>query len=923
MRKSNGHHRDTERNPGRHPLGRAAWLAALFAVATVLAACPSIPPPTKGQPWAYGQSGNQAGQSATSTTDLQFLCVSGSGKQVSNLLFDTAYPPGASDKWGYHATLPVPPSHGDPVGTHVVAIPEASPTLQNEMCTYDNNSCPFTGPLGLSAFWVDIFGNVWNSDQQGGNWGPVQFVGGNFQGTGDPSKPPSALRSPVGLAALQLDSTTQVAFWVAVDQSIWMNTRGTSGWGTPKQMAHPLSALGPIDALAESAQQVDVVWISARGEVFYASWDGNPADAFQENLVAYGASNNSGISEVLGGFETGTLNVFFVTTDGRLEQAVHYQDEISPFWGGFFDVAPQSPLDGSPGGPLGQPALDTGVAAVTTSTANLFGYPPHKPQGRIYVSWVDPSGVPWTACNDALGSCDGERTGTWSLNSQITGLYPASPNPLVMASSAPDRVDLMTVDMAGIVWDYSQTTSDAGNWIPLSLTEVPATCDVCGNAQQWTCNGACNPGTATQTPQCGEGNGTGGCNPFGGDGVCYACGDQCPSSSCTDDGTYLSENCPYSGGCCVCDSSIHAAPFTPDAFSLHIGHFLNPTSITGVDDELSINLPSLLTTTLNISAPPPFNIADQISKRLPSNVIAIVDTLEIPGDYVSPENPGTPWTWALDCNGLSITTTLSASITFIATEADIPCPGAVTITNAPLTMVLPIQDPSGSSPPQPLPGVFANAGAGLQLAYQQNTALSVCLLGQIFGPGNNEGPVEITGQVQEGIATALQKQLNDLLGSSPHALTQLVNFAANKGLLPGLAPADSSGYPTPQRHSWSCQAAPSCQPEIPINATTWPDANDVLVYCNDVCADNTPYAPFGGLPAGSPCFFPTQCASDICSSTTDTGSPPFVCTNVVCTPPCEVAGTDGNCHNSNDSGCNVALRSLSGVRPSIGRRVHR
>ncbi len=342
-----------------------------------------------------------------------------------------------------------------------------------------------------------------------------------------------------------------------------------------------------------------------------------------------------------------------------------------------------------------------------------------------------------------------------------------------------------------------------------------------------------------------------------------------------------------------------------------------------MNNEISITLPSLLTTALNISAPPPFDISDQISKQLPSSVTATVDSLEIPGDYVSPQNPGTPWTWALDCNGLSITTTLSASISFTVTVAGIHCPGGVTVTNAPLTMVLPIQDPSGSSPPQPLPGVFANAGAGLQMTYQQNTSVSDCLLGQIIGPGVNEGPVEITGQVQDGIATALVKQLDGLLGSSPQALTQLVNFAANKGLLPGLAPADSSGNPTPQRHSWSCQAAPSCQPEIPINSSSWPDADDVLVYCNDVCADNTPYAPFAGLPAGSPCFFSTQCASGICSSTTDTGSPPFVCTNVVCTPPCEVAGSDGDCHDSDDSGCNVALRALPGVRRSTGARVHR
>jgi hypothetical protein len=203
-------------------------------------------------------------------------------------------------------------------------------------------------------------------------------------------------------------------------------------------------------------------------------------------------------------------------------------------------------------------------------------------------------------------------------------------------------------------------------------------------------------------------------------------------------------------------------------------------------------------------------------------------------------------------------------------------------------------------------GAFANAGASVQLVYNQNTTISQCLFGALFGgPLANESADQITAEVQDKIGGALTDQLNRILRANPNALSNMATAAVNAGFLTrsGLAKADPTG-PTPALLSWSCQAAPGCVPALP--ASTSGPAGSLLVYCTDVCAGNTPPGPFTGLGPGALCFNNGQCASGTCSSTTDTGSPPFVCTDVACVPPCEIAGSDGFCHNSGDSGCTLA-----------------
>jgi hypothetical protein len=123
-----------------------------------------------------------------------------------------------------------------------------------------------------------------------------------------------------------------------------------------------------------------------------------------------------------------------------------------------------------------------------------------------------------------------------------------------------------------------------------------------------------------------------------------------------------------------------------------------------------------------------------------------------------------------------------------------------------------------------------------------------------------------------------------------------------QGLTPtGLQPNATTGItsPTATQFAWNCQAYPGC-----VSGTA--PADGLLVFCTKSCFQ-VPSAPSPGLGLGSFCFANGQCGSGNCSSTTDTGSPPFVCTDVPCgPPPCSIAGQDGHCHNSGDQGCNPA-----------------
>src|ERR1019366_2853541 len=389
--------------------------------------------------------------------------------------------------------------------------------------------------------WVDYYGTVWNADQQGGKWGAPQAVGGSLQGgVENIGTPQSALRDPVGIAALQLNATTELAFWLGSDQSVWMNARIASGWGAPSEIAPAGSAVGAIDAVAESSTHVDVVWIGPMGNIVDASWTGNAGYTFTINssVGMSGASISSGITAVVGGANAGDLNVFWISSSGQVVQEV--RDATSGSW----LVTPVIVT-----ATAGTAGLDSGVAAATTSA----GEPPASvAAGRIYLTWVDPGGILWTAYNDyfqdvvcrqPLPPCP--PPGTWGVGSHAD-FARAAPNPLAIASRTPTNIDVLFTTRKGAVWDASSSLSTG--WTAALVASAENGCDPCGQGPNgWACNGICGSGTATETVQCAEGNGTGGCNPGGGDGVCYACGNNCPTTSCSASaGTVLQSSCFYS-----------------------------------------------------------------------------------------------------------------------------------------------------------------------------------------------------------------------------------------------------------------------------------------------------------------------------------------------------------------------------------------
>jgi hypothetical protein len=835
---------------------------SLLSVA-VIVGCPSVPVSLLGEPWSFGQSGNEAAQTATSPTDLQFLCSGASGTQLRNFIWDTTSP--YDSNWT-QSTVPLAP-FTNLTGTHVLDITEATPRTY---CTYAN--CPFSGPLGMAAIWVDNNGTVWNADQQGGKWGQPQEVGGSLQGgVVYLDTPQSALRDPPGIAALQLSGTTELAFWIGSDQSVWMNARGANGWGTPNPIAPAQSAVGTIDAVAESSSSVDVVWISPIGGIVDASWNGNPNYTFSVNSIGQqGASISSGITAVVGGAKPGDLNVFWVSTNGQVMQEV--RDANSGTWLGTPTTLTQGP---------NAAALDTSVAAATTTSSGAL----HAAAGRVYVAWVDPSGVVWTACNDVGAACSLRSTpATWDLVALPTGgrtlhrFAPSAPNPLAIASRTPTTVDILYVSPNGSVWDAASDTS-TGRWTETSVAPAQS-CDACGQgANGWACNGACPQGTATVPVECGEGNGTGGCNPLGGDGICYACGNTCPATSCSQSGTVLQDSCYFSGECCLCDPTIYPATLNPELFSLFIAPQIADFAVNVTNNELTIQVPTLPDGGAEIpgfNSPPPSNI----SGTLPANTN--VASLSIPS----------PWNWTFSCGGMIATTTLSATI-------NTGCPAGsatITITNAPVTIDLSIGDPF---PMIASPGQFASQGAAVGLVYNQNTSVSECLIGVILGGFTGQTGSDVTTAVQQALEDALDQQLSQLINGSNTILSQMLTASANQGLFapqnPNLS-ATNVTTPTAQQFAWSCEGFPGC---LPSNNGT----NGLLTYCTKVCSGGVPTAPSVGLGPGAPCLGNGECGTDICNSDNDMGTAPFVCCSQVCQAPCSICGADGNCHNSGDQGC--------------------
>jgi hypothetical protein len=874
----------------RLPVKGVNALSLVALGAAWLAGCPSVPPPGAGQPWSYGQSGNEAAQTATSPTDLQFICTGGSGTVLRDFLYDTSAP--SNGVWT-PLTVPLSSYSANQVtGTHVAAIAEASPDLPNTaipLCTYD--SCPFAGPLGLAAFWVDGSGTVWNAEQQGGTWFQPQEVGGTLQGgVEELGMPQDALRNPVGVAALQLNATTEIAYWVGEDQSVWMNTRGASGWsGSPIEIASSGSAVGTIDAVATSATQMDVVWIGPTGTIVDATWSGSPSYSFSISDVASGgASISGGVTAVAGGANSADFNVFWIAADGQVLQDV--RDAATGAW-------LTAPIQVNAG--EGPAALDSAVAAATTSS---FGSS-HAPAGRIYLTWADQSSsLLWTAYDDydQVPVC---RAGApcqppgWQLQSLVTNI-PLSPNPLSIASRNPTTVDILYVQVDGSVEDATPAVPEAGFSQGDYVYEVASAengCDPCGQgANGWACNGMCAAGTATEPPECGEGSGLSGCNPDGGNGICYPCYDACPSTSCCSQcGAVLQDSCFFNGQCCLCDSTIYPVPLNPSEFlEIDAAAKLYDFAATVADNELTVTVPP----NLGLKPPPPTNI----SGELPSGVS--VNTLTVPS----------PWNWTLDCNAMVASPAggvcdnntgpcLSATITGSMSG----CSFTITITPTPVTIVLPIAD---MDLPLPGPGQLASNGASVPLVYNQNAFVSECLIGQVFGGIVGVTGQEVAGIVQQGLEQAIDGQLTSLLSAAPTVLSQLVSAAANGGVFMygelnpqgqviGMLPKTGVSSPTPGQFAWSCQALPGCQPGV------YP-ADALLLNCTKECSD-LEAAPTVGLGPGAPCLSDAECASDICNTASPAVpvSPPFLCCDAECMPPCSVCGLDGACHGTGVNGC--------------------
>jgi hypothetical protein len=196
--------------------------------------------------------------------------------------------------------------------------------------------------------------------------------------------------------------------------------------------------------------------------------------------------------------------------------------------------------------------------------------------------------------------------------------------------------------------------------------------------------------------------------------------------------------------------------------------------------------------------------------------------------------------------------------------------------------------------PLPSAGNFT-AVATLSGQYNQNVFVNECFGGDIVIPGQ-----EIAEDTVAALSTNITQQLNTFLAGS-NVLSAIITAAANAGLwtfeTPPLSQLVATGVssPTASQFAWSCAAVPGCLSTVP--------GGGLLFYCTKSCFGGIPPAPSAGLGLGTACLGDSQCASTICNSTTDTGSPPFVCCSQSCVGPCSVCGLDGACHNSEDPGC--------------------
>jgi hypothetical protein len=707
--------------------------------------------------WAYGQPGNSPAQTASSPNDMQFLCPSGTGLPPSprpaDYVWDTAAP--YSSTWA-PLSMGTPPTA---FGTHATIVPGPVSPLAT------------TGPQSLSAFWVDVAGDLWTADQNGGAWGKASVLIGPQAFGGNPRIGPSqraATSFPV--ASVWVNPSTQLVFWVAQDGSVWEGFRGQTWGGSvaylPTQVAPAGSAAGPIDAMAKSSTHADVVWVTPSGTLVDAWWDAgvNSSYTFTQSPIPGStyASVYGGISLLVGGPHDGDLSVFWVTSGRALMQTVN--DAASNSW--------KQPIAVSYNA-----AVDTAVSAVTTHSLLDSA----ATNGSLEVVWVAPDGTLFIASNDRDGwGFNNAAPGTWGSMS-LTGSGAASHDPLAITSRDPWSADVYYVDPNGNLttrkWSIDSTTRWQTWSDPLQIGATA--CQACGVTGGYACNA--NPascptscpsetvlGTPAQPGMCAPCRGCG----YYGQPAWPACYDGSGHQTvCLQPGTVAD-----SIGQCTCDETDFKVTATDANFNLYVAPGLNQITVNVTNDVLTVSIPP---NPGNISAPGAITLKN-LSGFMTT---AFVTSLNMPGDGAHSFTWSmTPGTWGID-----IATTLTATIGI----SSVACGATLTMTNAPVDVFL----------------APASTASGLRV---DHVALGASDPGNMHLDGCGVIGGDIEGQAINSIQSALSTQFTNLLNQNPGILTTILTTLANTNhpLDPGhtLITTLPAPAPTPDGFAWVCKA---------------------------------------------------------------------------------------------------------------------